>query len=446
VTPIARLRAGGLSLDRFGWSALRHRPFQVFFLAMFASNAGGFIYVAALGWYVLGLTGSAAAVGLAYAANGLPQLLLTMHAGVFTDRLGARLMLAVGIGVAGLSMFAIALVTLVPAAPLELVLVAAALCGAGYTIGGPGSMSIVSELVPPDAMSSSVALNWLLMSVARIAGGLLGGLLLAISSSGVAFVVAGLLNALPALALITLKVRPGAATRLAVPASALLRPILEAFGYARRFPTLGVIVLLAAAPGAVGLSYIFLLPVAARELGIGADGLGTLIAASGLGGLVAGLGLESLQRRFGHGRAVAAGLAIASAALVGFGLAPGSVAAIVLLCLVGGGFAMYAAATSTLIQALTPARLRGRMIGLFATLYWGLLPVGSIIGGQIAQLSSGRTAVLVTGILLGLIGVAAFVCRPQILTLKVRRDGLSVTGNLDGTGAQPPQPGEDAGG
>jgi MFS family permease len=290
-------------------------------------------------------------------------------------------------------------------------------------------------------MSSSVALNWLLMSVARIVGGLLGGLILALGSPGLAFVVAGVLNTAPALALLTMRLRPGSATRLVGPASALLRPILEAFGYARRFPTLGVIVLLAAAPGAVGLSYIFLLPVAATELGIGADGLGGLIAASGVGGLISGLGLESLQRRFGHGRAVFAGLGIASTAMMAFGLAPNALTAVVLLGCVGGGFAMYAAATSTLVQALAPARLRGRMIGLFATLYWGLLPLGSIVGGQIAQLSSGRTAVMVTGALLALIAVVALIARPQVSTLKVRRDGLSVSGDLRGTGVERPPAG-----
>lgn len=403
---------------------------------MLAANVGGFVYVAALGWYVLGLTGSAGAVGLAYAANGIPQLLLTMHAGVFTDRLGARRMLALGIGIAGLGMVSLGVLVMMPSAPFELILALAALCGAGYALAGPGSMSIVSELVPPDAMSSAVALNWLQQNGARMAGGLLGGLLLAVGSPGPAFIVAGAFNTAPALIVLALRLREGSATRLAMPASSLVRPVIEAFGYARRFPTFGVIVLLAAAPGAVGLSYIFLLPVAARELGIGADGLGSLIAATGLGGLIAGLGQERLQRRFGHGRAVFAGLGVASASMIAFGLAPNALVALVVLPFVGSGFAMYATATTTLIQALAPARLQGRMVGLFATLYWGLLPVGSVLGGAVAQAASGQVAVLVTGLALACAAIVALASRRQILTLQVSADGLSVTGTLAGTGIQ----------
>ena len=73
-----------------------------------------------------------------------------------------------------------------------------------------------------------------------------------------------------------------------------------------------MLLLLPMAAGLLGLSYIFMLPVAAEELGIGAGGLGTLLAASGVGGLIAGLFLERVQRRIGHGRAFVGGLLLAS--------------------------------------------------------------------------------------------------------------------------------------
>ena len=289
----------GRTADRLGWSALRFGAFQRFFLAMFGTNAGGFHYVAAVGWYSLELTGSPAAVGVAYAANGIPQLLLTIHAGVFADRIGARPMLVIGLATVGVVLITLGLLALGQDLPFEALVVSAVLVGAGYAIASPGSLSIVSELVPPSAVSSAIALNWFSVSLSRVIGGLLAGFLLATTSAAVAFIVAGVLNLVPALVMLVLKLRPESSTRLVAPASALVRPIPETFGYLRRFPTLGVIVLLSAAPGAVGLSYIFLLPTAAVELGIGAEGLGNLLAATGVGGLVTGLTLESMQRRFG---------------------------------------------------------------------------------------------------------------------------------------------------
>src|SRR5206468_1398814 len=111
-----------------------------------------------------------------------------------------------------------------------------------------------------------------------------------------------------------------------------------------------------------------------------------------------------------------------------------------LLPFIGGGFAAYAAATSTLIQAIVPARLRGRMIGLFATLYWGLLPIGSLVGGALAQATSGRTAVFLIGVALGWITVLTLAARRSIVTLKVEADGMAVTGDLRGTGLEVSSP------
>ena len=139
-----------------------------------------------------------------------------------------------------------------------------------------------------------------------------------------------------------------------------------------------MLILLASAPGSIGLSYIFMLPVAAEELGIGAAGLGALYMAVGVGGLIAGVSLETIQRRIGHGRALFCGVFGASIGLTAFGLVPGAPLAIAVLPIVGASFLTFAAANLTLTQAIAPARLRGRMVGLFATLYWGMMPVGGL--------------------------------------------------------------------
>src|SRR4029078_2148438 len=107
----------------------------------------------------------------------------------------------------------------------------------------------------------------------------------------------------------------------------IIAPLREAVAYGRRFPTLGVLLLLPMAAGRLGLSYIFMLPVAAEELGIGPRGLGTLLAASGVGGLIAGLVLERVQRRIGHGKAFVGGLLLAPGSLIASRRAPAGVAA-----------------------------------------------------------------------------------------------------------------------
>ena len=111
-------------LERLGWNALSYGPFRTFFLANFAGNSSWFVFNAGFGWLVLLMTrspsqpeGSAAMVGLAYFINGLPFLLLTLHAGLLTDHVGARPLVAISFastGVVMIAMGALALATTVP--------------------------------------------------------------------------------------------------------------------------------------------------------------------------------------------------------------------------------------------------------------------------------------------------------------------------------------------
>jgi predicted MFS family arabinose efflux permease len=322
------------------------------------------------------------------------------------------------------------------APPYAVVVVLALVLGIAQTVGAPASVAIVSELVAPPAVSSATALNFLHMNVARIIGGLLGGVLLATTRPSIAFAAAGVLL-VAAVAIMTrlrTAVEPAAIER---PRGAMLGPLVEAFRYATRHPTLGVLITLSIAPGAIGLSYIFMLPVAAEELGIGAGGLGVLMAASGIGGLVAGLSLETIQRRIGHGRALFGGMVGAAVGLSAFGLAPSVQLAIAALTIVGASFLTFAAATVTLTQALAPPRLRGRLVSLFATLYWGMMPVGALVVGLVAEVTTARSAVALCGLGLAIAGGVAFVVRPQIATLAVGRDGLTLSGNLEGSGVVP---------
>ena len=419
-----------------GWTALGYQPFRLFLAAMLASTSANFVYYAALGWYVLELTGSAAAVGFVFTASGLPILLLTPHAGVLTDRLGARLMLLLSL--VGMALVTIAQAVLVAggAPPYALVVALALGLGVAMTIGAPASVAIVTELVAPPAVSSATALNFLHMNVSRIIGGLLGGLLLATTAPAVAFGAAGVLFVL-AIAIMARLPTPAARATADRPSAALVRPLLEAFRYAASHPTLGVLIVLSIAPGSIGLSYIFMLPVAAEELGIGAAGLGILMAASGIGGLVAGLSLESIQRRVGHGRALFGGMIGAAIGLTSFGFVPGVPLAIGALTIVGASFLTFAAATVTLTQALAPPRLRGRLVSLFATLYWGMMPVGALLVGLVAEATTARIAIALCGGGLAIAGGAAFLARPQIATLAVDRDGLTLSGDLRGSGAEP---------
>jgi hypothetical protein len=98
------------------------------------------------------------------------------------------------------------------------------------------------------------------------------------------------------------------------------------------------------------------------------------------------------------------------------------------------GFVIYASASLALVQALSPARLRGRLTSLFTLLYWGLMPIGALFEGMAAQQTNSLVTLVGMGIVMLAAGALAFLARPQVASLRLARDGNTITGRLDGSG------------
>lgn len=73
--------------------ALRSVPFRWYFGGQIASASGTFVQTTAIGWLVLGITGSPASLGLVLAASGVPPLLFGPWGGVVADRVDLRKLL-----------------------------------------------------------------------------------------------------------------------------------------------------------------------------------------------------------------------------------------------------------------------------------------------------------------------------------------------------------------
>lgn len=429
-------------MERLGLTALAYGPFRIYFAANLFSNASWFIFSAGLNTYILQITGSAGTVGLASFIYSLPSALFMLHAGILTDRFGARRLVVFALAGGGTCVLGVGALALA-GMPLPLILAFGFVLGIMQTLGSPGFISIVNDLVPRSAISSGVALTFLGFNVGRITGGVGAGILLlafgpdVIQAAGLTILVAGILQVVPALPVSRIRITETASRTTNL---ALWQPLVETASYAARHPTLGIILLLAVAPGAIGLAYMFMLPVVVRDLGLPPDSVGLLYAAGGVGGLSAGLVAEPLMRRLGHGRTIFLGLSASAVGLAAAGLAAVLPIAMVGIGLAQVGFVVYPASSLALVQAMAPARLRGRLTSLFALLYWGLMPFGALIEGTIAQATNSLVTLVIMGIAILTIGVVAIVVRRQVFGLRLSRDGRDLLGDLDGTGFEPLPP------
>ena len=98
------------------------------------------------------------------------------------------------------------------------------------------------------------------------------------------------------------------------------------------------------------------------------------------------------------------------------------------------GFVIYASSSLALVQALSPGRLRGRLTSVFTLLYWGLMPIGALLEGAAAERTNSLVTLIGMGVVMFVAGALALLFRPQIATLRLGRDGSTVTGQLEGSG------------
>lgn len=74
-----------------------------------------------------------------------------------------------------------------------------------------------------------------------------------------------------------------------------------------------------------------------------------------------------------------------AAGMLGIALSPGIEVALFCSAVVGAAFASYNIVMTTTRQECTPSEWRGRADALYRFLPWGVLPVGSLTGGLVAE-------------------------------------------------------------
>lgn len=365
-------------------------------------------------WLVLELTGSPFQLGLVTALQFTPILVLSPVGGAMSDRFPKRRIILLTQTTMMAQAFVLA--TLVGSGQVRYwqVAVLAAIYGVGRAIDIPARQAFITDLVGKPDLPNAVALNSLVFNGARIVGPAAAGLLIARFGVAVAFLLNGLsfVAVLAALVAIRTAGRPDPAGRLG-----LREGLLGAVAYAVGTPPVAFTLGLLLAVSVLVINFNVVVPLVARDvLNQGAHGFGLLMSALGVGALLAGIGLALLRQGRPPLWFLAASAAILSAGTAALGLVDHFAAAAILLAALGCFQILFSTGCNTTLQLATPDALRGRVMGLYALVFAGMTPFGSLLIGTIAEHLGVRVACAVGG-LSGLVAVVA-------LVLVARRTGL----------------------
>ena len=144
-----------------------------------------------------------------------------------------------------------------------------------------------------------------------------------------------------------------------------------------------------------------------KELEIPAKLFGVVLAIQGVGALMGSIAAPRISAALGRGKALALNLLLASSMIVLTGLAPNAVTYVVISVIIGFTISIWNILLMSLYQSLIPSHLYGRIHGARRTIVWGLMPLGSVLGGFVAK-GGLRLPFLIGGAMATLISIATF--------------------------------------
>lgn len=390
------------------------RRFGALLAATGAANLGDGVVAVGVPLVALGLTRSPEQIALLSAATWLPWLLLGVTAGVLVDRVDRRHVQLAGLTARAALLAVGAWLAATDALTLPLLVALVLAYGATEVVVDLGSAALVPDLVARELLPTA---NGRVVAVQQVANAFLGaplaGALLALGTGWVLGVPAAL--AVAAVAALAHGVRgryrhaPAAAQATGTTAARAWADVREGLRFVTRQPLLRSVVLAGAVLNMASAAYfsVFVLWVVGPGSRVGMTErtypllmLG-IAAGAVLGSVVAG----PLVRRTGEIRLMVSCWALGFALLAVPVLLPHVAPLVVAVVLIGGFTTVGNVVSETVRQRLVPARLLGRVSGASRTLGFGLMPLGALAAGTLAE-RHGLAPVLTGAVALSLLTVA----------------------------------------
>jgi MFS family permease len=377
--------------------ALRHRNFQLFFSGQLISLIGTWMQTVAQSWLVYKLTGSGLLLGSVGFASQIPVFLVAPIGGITADRANRQRVVIATQTASMILAFILAALTLTHKVQVWHIFVLAALLGVVNAFDIPGRQSFLVDMVGKEDLMNAIALNSSMFNGARVIGPAVAGVLVARLGEGWCFFANGVSYIAVIVGLMLMKVN-------APPRASANRPplehLIEGFRFVERTAPIRALLLLLGLVSAVGMPYSVLMPIFADKIlhrggqefasligshDLGAVRLGILMGAAGVGALLGALTLAARSGVKGLSRWVATCSAGFGVSLILFSFSKSFWLSVALLLPVGYFIMLQMASSNTLIQAMVPDELRGRVMAVYSMMFMGMAPLGALMGGALSD-------------------------------------------------------------
>jgi MFS family permease len=398
--------------------ALSHRNYRLFFGGQSISLIGTWMQQIALNWLVYRLTDSPLLLGVVAFTGRIPTFLLASFAGVWADRWNRHRILVLTQILSMTQAFALAFLDLTGTIAVWQIICLSLFLGLINAFDVPARQAFVVDMIGKrEDLGNAIALNSSMVNGARLLGPSLAGILIAAAGEGVCFLLNGLSFLAVIASLLAMKMIPRK-TRAKNPQ--FLQGWKEGFSYAFGFAPIRSLLLLLGLISFMGMPYMVLMPVFARDiLHGGSHSFGFLMGATGVGALGGAIFLASRKTVLGSGKIIVIASSIFGIGLIGFSLSRLFFLSLFLMGWTGFGMMVQMAASNTVLQTIVDEDKRGRVMSFYTMAFMGTVPFGGLFAGSLAS-KIGAPATVMMGGFACLLGATLFAMKLPSLRMMVR--------------------------
>ena len=406
------------------FDAFHSRNYRFLWLATAIFSSGFWLQQVVVGWLAYEITGSPLLTSMALGLDALPILVGAPFGGLISDKFNKKKLRSSMYSYQAVLMIGYSVVIAMGYANIWNLFIFVFLVGISWVINDPARMSLLAVIIPKKNLINAFALNSMAFSVMRLLIPAAGGFSLAIFGPAPLFIVEAILMFSAATAIMMIQLdKDSSFDNSDRSAKQLLADLKSGVTYVVNqktiigltFMTVNMVILVM--PFVHGLMPVY----AAEVFEVGPQGLGLLLSAAGLGSLIGTVILASCTQISRPGKILFVLLGFLGVLMATLAITNIYSVAMIVIMLLSGSMMSYFSISGATVQGILPDQYRGRVTGIYM-MAWGLMPVGSLLAGSIANVVGPQLSTLIGSSLIFVSLIAATYCFKGVWKYRLEED------------------------
>jgi len=378
--------------------AFRNRNYSLFFSGQSVSQIGSWMQRTGVSWVVYTMTHSAFMLGLTVFVSQFPSFVFSLLGGIVADRYSRFRVLMITQIASMIQAALLALLLFTNHYTVWEILLLSGILGVINAFDVPARQPLIHDMVTDKTdLPNALALQSSMTNLARLAGPALSGFVLVKFGAGMCF----LFNAISFVAVIISLLLIRLPAHILPPTEKKIKSeLMEGFTYLKNTPSIGMVLLILSFTSLLVLPFNTLIPIFAKVVFHGnAATFGYISSFIGVGAVAGSIFLAALKKDADLKFILLVNTIIFGISLLLFSRSINFPLAMAFVTISGFGMMSQTTISMTLIQLYSDKEMRGRVMSYVAMVYFGMLPLGSLLIGAISQKLGAQNTILCEGVI-----------------------------------------------